>query len=362
MTASENAIVSNAEAINAKDIKSARIIYNPYNIDSAYAVCLVAERLKYTNNDIKITSTPYDFAHFQMADEPAELLIICGATIFAKDLFQEIQQTGARTVVHFQYENYKSESLNMTNEVKYLTITPHTKALEQKKQGDDYIYNDHVAENCISVIANDFFANLGCGTTLTDEQKRLMMVISSYINFMQFDSIFVREDVERSKGERHNEGRIVRRHENDLVFLYQNMQGIRDYAARGQSYPVRLGAEDDHYEFRKELSMIRRLITRNMNEQVYAAHSSVAGIPIRAKTIQTTCVGEENAVEVMRQLSYAFSTIITYEDIQGYRIWRILCNDPDVIALLRNALEPQKEWVDCRITYFASEPLKRERK
>lgn len=343
-------------------INAARIIYNPYNIDSTYAVCLVSERLRLHNPNVKITAATYDFAHFQIADTEADMLIICGATIFAKDLFQEIERTGARSVVHFQYENHKAETLNMTNGVEYKTITPHTNALELKKSDEDHIYADHVAENCISVIANDYFHKLGFGEDLTDQQKRLMMVISSYINFMQFDSIFKREEVERNKGESHNEGRIVRRHENDLVFLYQNMQGIRDAAVRGQSYAVRLAAEDDHYEFRKELSMIRRLISRNMNEQVYAAHSSMAGIPIRVKTIQTTCVGEENAVEVMRQLSYAFSTIITYEDIQGYRIWRILCNDPDVIALLRNALEPQKEWVDCRITYFASEPLKRERK
>lgn len=60
----ENVIVFNVEVINVKDIKFVCIIYNFYNIDFVYVVCLVVECLKYINNDIKIIFILYDFVYF----------------------------------------------------------------------------------------------------------------------------------------------------------------------------------------------------------------------------------------------------------------------------------------------------------
>lgn len=336
-----------------------RIVYNPYNIDSTYAVCLVVERLKQFKPDVSITAVSYYFDCRPQTPESADLLVVCTGHISAKDLFQEIQGTGASTVIQFMYDDCKPEDMKIGNGVDYRAINPHWHAIEERKNSSkhdsEHIYADSVAENSIAVLANDYFRSLGYGTEMLPEQKRLMMTISSYINFMQFNSIFVKEESQREESDLINEGRIVRRSENDLVFLYQNMQGIRDSAARGESYLVKMSKEEDPYEFKRELHTIRRLISRNMTEEVYTYRTKLT-------KIQTTCVGEEHAVEVMRQLSYAFPTTITYEDIQGYRIWRILCNDEQIIGMLREALEPVKEWRDCRIIYFASEPLKRERK
>lgn len=315
-------------------VNTVRVLYNPYNIDSCLAVCIAAERLHKDNPETSIQVVAADSSNHDTFKSSVDLLIICGAVMTVKDFIHEVDMCEPKVILNFRYLGDKNAELIMAPpDTAYHLITPITNSDPSTDEDVEQIYS----ENSLSFMVNALLQKTGYGDKSDDDQKRLMTVVSNYINFRRFDSIYTKDD---------DSNKIVKRTNDDLTYLHQHMDGIRESSALGLAYDVKSQASAIVKNYMTPITMVRKIIQRNMMEKTYVDKT-------KYMKLQTVCVGEENAIEVMRQLSYALPSVVTYEDVQDYRVWRILASGVHVIEMLRSILQPVHEWTDCRIQYFA---------
>ncbi len=345
--------MENTEATNqpfGHDLKSVRILYNPYNIDSTYATCIAINRLKHYDNHLRVETVAIDFNNHPKPSNKVDLLINMGVHLSLKDLYEEINQCDPKGTLIFQYLDYKSgPSMSSPNDGYITVITPLNIDSAFGQDSPTLIDIENSADNSLSILVNEYLIRQGVGDNQQAEGSRLMTVISNYMNMKRFSSIFMREENrEEEKSELITSGKIIRRDQNDLAFLNHNIREIKASADESRIFTVCDNGDENIKHFMRDLKSIRNIITRNMSEKMFSSKNKYFKAP-------TVCVGEENAVEVMRQLSLAFGSVVTYEDIQDFRIWRLYATDPQVIEIFKEVINPVRSWKDCQIQYFAAE-------
>lgn len=325
-----------------------RVVYNPHNLDSCLAATIIAERVKQKNVLNKVQTVPLDYASRDTVQGQADYLVICGISVDDHTFLHEINLCKPSKIVRFSYlDQTVCEALPPDN-VEYVKIDPtnigdigHNPIVSDIEVVDDKeskYAEQIIAENSISFLANEYFhRHLGMGTPATEDQRRLMVIVSKYINFGKFDGIWAVDP---------GTEKVRLRENNDLAFLYRNQRGIRRAAEAGESHAIPMGGVDDPRDFKDEINRIRKIIDRNMQDVTYEGKTKYL-------SCNTVCVGEDDSFETMRQLKHSFPVAITYEDIRNQRIYRIICVDPAVLALLKDVLKPVRSWLDCRITYLA---------
>lgn len=326
----------------ATPVITVRAIYNPHNIDSCLAVAVIAERIKQNNQQSKVHAIPVDYASHDTIKSDADYLVICGVSLNDKSFLHEIDMCNPSKIIRFSYLHQDASEAQPSNGADYVKINPIVIGNINDEPGDVVQMGEEqvIAENSISFLANEYFHRfLNFGDTATELQSRLMSIVTNYINFGKFASIW-ETDPETKK--------VSVRESNDLAFLYRNVRGIRKAAENGMPHAIPIGGVEDAYEYKGEISRIRKIIHRNLQDKTYNSKNKF----IAAKTV---CVGEDDALEVMRQLNHSFSTAITYEDTSNFRIWRIITSEQQVVGLLKEILQPTSSWVDCKVTYLSCE-------
>lgn len=340
-------IVENMDTVFFSSLDlSVRILYNPFNIDSAYSVCVAAERLKMHNPSTTITAVAVDHVTYEPPVAECDVVLICGVNITVRNLLKELEIANPVIAIQFGYNNSTSDdnydSYHYNNGKKLHRVSP--KSFMDNSNDTENV----TADDCISVIVNEYFNVLNIGTDLTEQSMRLMSAINTYINMRSFPSIFEKmPDNERCDDALINTGKITIRDRDDLAFLYRNFSGIQEAAEKSTPYMPLLSGIEPTGSYSKVLTSVRKLIHRNITEKLYCGKSKYF-------KAQTVMVSEENAFEVMRQLSLALPTVITYEDIHDRRVWRFYSTAPGVIDIFREAVEPFEVWGDCKITYMSS--------
>lgn len=327
----------------ANRAQTVRVVYNPHNLDSCLALTIIAERVKQNHSGSKIIPVSIDYASHDSVVGEADILVICGVSFDDHAFLHEVNICKPSKIVRFTYLDQTVFEAVPPDDVEYIKIDPtnigdigHNPKIEDVQEHAEQV----IAENSISALVNEyFFHHLKFGTAATDAQRRLMGIVSRYINFGKFDGIW-ETDQETEK--------VRLRENNDLAFLYRNQRGIRRAAELGECHAIPVGGVDDPRDFKDEINRIRKIILRNMQDVTYEGKTKYLAA-------NTVCVGEDDSFEVMRQLNHSFSVAITYEDIRNQRVYRILCKEAPTLALLKDVLKPVRSWLDCRITYFSCE-------
>ena len=335
----ESFVVDSTVTFDTFITSSVRIIYNPYNIDSCLATTIAIERLLEYNRKAYIETIPQEVFHqINTIPKQCNTLMIMGVNLSVADILREIDKCTPLRVYNFKYNNADELLVDPSDStVVYREITPimniHTSNLDRSN-----LTIEDISDNCISVLVNDSLMEMGLGKPCTEHQLRLISVTCRYINLEKFDSIF-------SKSE---SGKLIKRYNDDLAYLYRNIEGIRKAAANGKPYGILMFGVEKPVDYSEPIKQIRNIINRNMVTRIYQNKQKWCRIP-------TVCVSEENALEVMRQMTHTMPTAISYEDIQYFRIWRVYSKDAEVIQHLCDVIKPIHTWVSCKITYMVSD-------
>lgn len=321
-----------------------RIMYNQFNIDSCYAATLVAEYVMHCNPSASVSTVSVDYFNYQKPVNKTTVLILCGVNLTVRDMLSELELSAPELALRFIYSGHATdEFISPVNQCKFVNITPNN---DEERSADQV---EHItSDNSISVLVNDYFGKTFGSSDMSAQQARLLSAVAGYINMRPFPSIFEKKpDEGREKSNFIVSGRIGLRDKDDLSFLYSNKEAIEEMARLGKPHLVLMSEVETVRNYSSNLTTAKNIIHRNMSEQIYSGKSKYF-------KAQTVCVGEENTFEVMRLLSLALPTVVTYEDMQNYRVWRLICSNQSTLEIAREALKPVMEWVDCKVNYLVT--------
>lgn len=332
----------NPESVfTASLVDTVRIIYNPYSIDSCLATTIAIERIKEYNKNASVETVSHETFHYCNSQcFQRNTLMFMGVPMSTTDYLKEIEKCTPLRVFNFKYMDFVDATETpfdpTDGQMQYREITP---VKNSYVDGSATSFNiEDIAENCISMLVNDFLLGHELGKPCTDPQQRLIAIVCRYVNMGKFDSIFLKDST----------GKITKSYNDDLAFLYKNIEGIKKAAYTAKPHYVNMFGAEQTSDYTYPLKQVRDIIHRNMVNRIYHTPKTWCQIP-------TVCVSEENAIEVMRQMSHSLPTAISYEDIQYFRIWRIYTTDNKVIEHLRDVIKPIHSWIACKIHYLVSD-------
>lgn len=335
-------------------ITSVRIIYNQHNIDSALATAYLCTVLRKTddhffgNKDdcvaLKIQTQHYHGGRHTPIAGNVDVLYVIGVTLLGSDLLGEIDACSPKEVIEYHYKQSEVKFIG-SDACKYQEITP------SNIGGVEAQSSDEISEASVSVLVAAHLETLWTKSSVfkTDEIKRLISSASRYINFKRFDRYFKFDGVSEVDNSNvtpinHGESSVE-----DFAYLHRHFNRIKHSAANAQVLELVDDYEFDAKHYTGRIAVARNIIHRNMSQATYIHKTHYAVIP-------TVCVGEESAIEVMRQMSYPYETVITYEDVRNQRVWRIYTAKPgQVMDLLRLCITPTIEWSEGQVHYMITE-------
>ena len=334
-------------------ISNVRIIYNQHNIDSALAAAYFCTVLRKADQHVfgdlpreplNIVTQHYDCVRHTPSKNKVDVLYVLGVSLLGPDLLGEIDACQPKEVIEFHYQPSAVKFDPANAKYHYREITPIT------HDGQLVTNEEDVTEASIAVLVAEYIErSWTMGITLrTDPIKRLIKAAAHYINFKRFDRFFKFDEAENdtSNVTPATTGECTAE---DLAFLYRNFERIHFSASTTEELEVNSDYKFDAKHFMTPVSVARNIIHRNMIQANYSNAQKYVIIP-------TVCVGEESAIEVMRQLSYPYKTVITYEDVRNQRIWRIYAQEaPKIMDFLRSVIKPTEEWCECKIFYMVTD-------
>jgi hypothetical protein len=322
------------------------LIIDKNNVDS----CLAATMLAYNFKDKGEVESIHATRH-AVITLPADTtsVYILGVELTPYQMVKMLGGTNPNVVVNYRYAT--SENLPAIADAtalsvqKYFEITPFTvmsdnaKGLKTQKE--------HYHDNCVSSMVYDSFLNCkppveSSGLAKTPEMLdyvRFMKCVRTYFNMQKFEGSF---DFSRVKG------KAAQMADTDLAFFYQNVEGLRKAAIDGQPFipTLRIARTKSMFD---QLQSAKDHVARTSNMIVFSDGRKQTQVPVFN-------VSEEKAFEVMRLVSSTYQTVVTYEDMDSRRVWRVYSTNDKIVGLLMNTCEAtSKSWSHGKITYFESE-------
>jgi hypothetical protein len=323
-----------------------RIIYNENNIDSVLATTLMVSSIREVwmledRLDTHLSLVPYDYVHHTVEKGEIDLLIIIGVEMLGSDLLDEYQASSANKIIQFNYKK-SAGGFKTDNPFQYLEITP-TSHIEQPADTKNEVFDvEEVVDSSMAVLVAEYLKTpTRTPAWFTEEVKKLISIVSHYTNLKYFTNYF-------DFGNESDKTAMTAR---SLAYLYYQLPAIRKAEAERSILVLN---DDKQFEYRKEdianYSVVpKKIIKRGLSHVLYHYKGKQLSVP-------TLNVGEENAFDVMRQLSFPYEIVITYEDVRNHRIWRIFTakEDQRILQFLRGLLEPSEQWVSGKIHYLVT--------
>lgn len=334
-----------------------RILYSDTNIDSVLATTIMVSSIRESwilakSKDTSIDLVSYNGIYHEPSNEVVDLLITIGVHVDSDDLMAELRNCTPATVLQFDYRanEYGSDVREFTQQLKQLSAFEHLEHTPMPVVASDELLDvEEVSEASMSVLVAEYLKNSNSSMAWKSEDvARLITATTHYMNFNRFNQYF---DFKCGTDD-HTMSM------EDLAFFYYCIPTIREAEANKSilvidSKHFKNNAKSKEFLQQKIMNsagLARKIISRSMTKFVYHYKS-------KQLTLATVNVGEENAIEVMRQMALSFNKAITYEDMRGYRVWRIYCASIDKPAMdfLRGLLEPRSEYVVGKMRYFITD-------
>jgi hypothetical protein len=70
--------------------------------------------------------------------------------------------------------------------------------------------------------------------------------------------------------------------------------------------------------------------------------------------LPTASVAEEHVFDVIRLMSYPYPTVVTFEDVKYWRIWRVYSKDAQQVKDAVSLIDHTMKWTENKVTYLMS--------
>jgi hypothetical protein len=309
-----------------------RIIFNSYNIESMLATCVVINRLKKTTLDVQIETIGHT-AGMAMKNKEVDITFCIGTTMSNMELVEEISLTNSFFLIVSKNGSNYLELLGDKGQVfssDYMwgeAIEEHDKQFSPSLSKLTY----QVLRRYFTIadeVQEEVEDNPNCAQYFKSHPKspelRMMNAVEKFC-WMQNPSIV------------------------DIYNVHNHLDKIHEGAFNGT------GCEYNMLERDSDLTSNTPRITvvRNIIKKALAGH--VYGKQNNSYVVQTINCSEEYLYDIVRLVSYAYESVIVYNDFKHYRQWWVYAKNPELMEKIANTIPFHEKHYDGKMIYLISD-------
>lgn len=316
------------------------LIIDKNNVDSCLAATMMAHAFK-GKGTVESIHTP---RHSSISiPKDATSIYILGVELTPYQLVKMLDGLNPNVVVNYRYSQTSDikpiADAGVLRVQRYYEITPFTIMSENTKGLKTQA--EHYHDNCISSMVYDSFLN--CippvdGAEAVD-YVRFIKCVRTYFGMNKFPGVF---------NFTHAKGKAAVCSDTDIGFFYSNLDALRKAAIDAEPFvPVlRIARNKSVFE---AIQTAKDHAARTSNKIIFSDGNAQTEVPCFN-------VGEERAFEIMRLVANTSPTVVTYEDLESRRVWRVYTKNPKMLDLLMKTCDMiGSPWSHGKITYFESD-------
>ena len=316
------------------------LIIDKNNVDSCLAATMMVHAFK-GKGVVESIHTP---RHSSVSiPKDATSIYILGVELTPYQLVKMLDGLNPNVVVNYRYSESPDikpvADAGVLRVQRYYEITPFTIMSENTKGLKTQA--EHYHDNCISSMVYDSFLN--CippvdGAEAVD-YVRFIKCVRTYFGMNKFPGVF---------NFTHAKGKAAVCSDTDIGFFYSNLDALRKAAIDAEPFvPVlRIARNKSVFE---AIQTAKDHASRTSNKIIFSDGNAQTEVPCFN-------VGEERAFEIMRLVASTSPTVVTYEDLESRRVWRVYTKNPKMLDLLMKTCDMiGSPWSHGKITYFESD-------
>ena len=316
------------------------LIIDKNNVDSCLAATMMVHAIK-GKGTVESIHTP---RHSSVSiPKDATSIYILGVELTPYQLVKMLDGLNPNVVVNYRYSESPDikpvADAGVLHVQRYYEITPFTIMSENTKGLKTQA--EHYHDNCISSMVYDSFLN--CTPPVDDAEAvdyvRFIKCVRTYFSMYKFPGVFNFTDAK---------GKAAVCSDTDIGFFYSNLDALRKAAIDAEPFvPVlRIGRNKSVFE---AIQTAKDHAARTSNKIIFSDGNAQTEVPCFN-------VGEERAFEIMRLVANTSPTVVTYEDLESRRVWRVYTTNPKMLDLLMKTCDMiGSSWSHGKITYFESD-------
>ena len=316
------------------------LIIDKNNVDSCLAATMMVHAFK-GKGTVESIHTP---RHSSISiPKDATSIYILGVELTPYQLVKMLDGLNPNVVVNYRYSETSDikpiADAGVLRVQRYYEITPFTIMSENTKGLKTQA--EHYHDNSISSMVYDSFLN--CippvdGAEAVD-YVRFIKCVRTYFGMNKFPGVF---------NFTHAKGKAAVCSDTDIGFFYSNLDALRKAAIDAEPFvPVlRIARNKSVFE---AIQTAKDHAARTSNKIIFSDGNAQTEVPCFN-------VGEERAFEIMRLVANTSPTVVTYEDLESRRVWRVYTKNPKMLDLLMKTCDMiGSPWSHGKITYFESD-------
>lgn len=316
------------------------LIIDKNNVDSCLAATMMVHAFK-GKGVVESIHTP---RHSSISiPKDATSIYILGVELTPYQLVKMLDGLNPNVVVNYRYSETSDikpiADAGVLRVQRYYEITPFTIMSENTKGLKTQV--EHYHDNSISSMVYDSFLNCipPVDGVEANDYVRFIKCVRTYFGMSKFPGVFNYE---------HAKGKAAICSDTDIGFFYSNLDALRKAAIDAEPFvPVlRIARNKSVFE---AIQTAKDHAARTSNKIIFSDGNAQTEVPCFN-------VGEERAFEIMRLVANTSPTVVTYEDLESRRVWRVYTTNPKMLDLLMKTCDMiGSSWSHGKITYFESD-------
>lgn len=316
------------------------LIIDKNNVDSCLAATMMAHAFK-GKGTVESIHTP---RHSSISiPKDATSIYILGVELTPYQLVKMLDGLNPNVVVNYRYSESPDikpvADAGVLRVQRYYEITPFTIMSENTKGLKTQA--EHYHDNSISSMVYDSFLNCTppVDSVEANDYVRFIKCVRTYFGMNKFPGVFNFTDAK---------GKAAVCSDTDIGFFYSNLDALRKAAIDAEPFvPVlRIARNKSVFE---AIQTAKDHAARTSNKIIFSDGNAQTEVPCFN-------VGEERAFEIMRLVANTSPTVVTYEDLESRRVWRVYTKNPKMLDLLMKTCDMiGSPWSHGKITYFESD-------
>lgn len=319
------------------------LVIDKNSVDSCLAATMMAHAFK-SKGVVESIHVPRH-ANISIPKDATSVYIL-GVDLTPYQMVKMLEGTDPNVVVNYRYATTENTTpvadAGVLKVKRYYEITPFT-IMSPNTEGPK-TQKEHYHDNCVSSMVYDSFLNCtppvgSVNSPEASDYVRFIRCVRTYFNMAKFEGVF---------NFQHASGKAAHCADTDIGFFYSNIEALRKAAIDAEPFvpKLRIGRSKSVFDV---LQSAKEYALRTNNKIIFTADSLTTEVPCFN-------VGEEKAFEVMRLVANSNPTVVTYEDLESRRVWRVYSKNPDMVQLLMKTCEMiGSPWSQGKIIYFESE-------
>lgn len=316
-----------------------RIVFNSCNVDSCLAVNMLTKFLKekYPSNHFEMVPfTKFETHH--LPTTKSHYTFIVGAQLDSHTILAEKEQSSI--IVFFNYGNhdYSDEQLSLLYNASIEIYTPAFHSGEHHTEVETILDNS-LCKLVSLYLKHQFYHDIYADPENNFEEIALIQAVMNYVNFAKTLT------------------------EQELIYLYSNYEQIIYCAVNARIFKLQNKLSDNNFKLLSQgdvetvevlklhdfsrVQTARSIIQRNLSNTLH-------GTQARSIILPTASVAEEHVFDVIRLMSYPYPTVVTFEDVKYWRIWRIYSKDTQQVKDAVSLIDHTMKWTENKVTYLMS--------